>query len=50
MEKDATDLGRQGYRIASTEEAALPGFGDLLVHGGPRADGAVAELMEPSPS
>jgi len=27
MEKDAIELGRQGYRIASTEEATLPGFG-----------------------
>jgi hypothetical protein len=27
MEKDAIELGRQGYRVASTEEATLPVFG-----------------------
>jgi hypothetical protein len=27
MEKDAVEMSRRGYRIASTEEAALPVFG-----------------------
>jgi hypothetical protein len=27
MEKDAVDMARRGYRIVSTEEAAMPVFG-----------------------
>lgn len=43
MEKDAIEMARQGYRIASTEEAALPVFGISSYT-------VTYELIEPPPS
>jgi hypothetical protein len=43
MEKDAIEMSRRGYRIASTEEATLPVFGIASYK-------VTYELIEPQPS